>query len=164
MAEPDAVDAIVSQWATERPGLPTTAMEIFGRVYRIARHMGDTMEATYARHGIGRGEFDVLGTLRRSGAPYELSPSRLATTMMLTTGGMTGRLDRLERAGLVERVPDPDDRRGLRVRLTAKGGEVLDAALLAGVEIQEAALAGLSDAERRRLTALLRTLLTAVQP
>src|ERR1043166_2551944 len=124
MAGSDAVDAIVGQWATERPGLPTGGMEIFGRVYRIARRMGDMMEATYARHGIGRGEFDVLGTLRRSGAPYELSPSRLASTMMLTTGGMTGRLDRLERAGLVERGADPIGRRGLRVRLTDKGGEV----------------------------------------
>lgn len=116
----DPVDAIIEQWATVRPDLDTAAMEVFGRVFRLARTMGDRMEKAYAPHGISRGEFDVLATLRRSDAPYTLSPRQLSATLMLTTGGMTGRLDKLERAGLLRRSPDPHDRRGLQVTLTDK--------------------------------------------
>lgn len=117
----DPVDAIIEQWATVRPDLDTGAMEVFGRISRLARAMSDRMEKAYATLGIGRGEFDVLATLRRSGEPYTLSPRQLSATLMLTTGGMTGRLDKLERAALLRRSPDPHDRRGLQVTLTEKG-------------------------------------------
>src|SRR5690348_2512258 len=86
----DAVDAITSQWNRERPDLDTLPMAVFGRIYRLSRVMGDRMEKEYQRYGIGRGEFDVLATLRRSGQPYTLSPRQLSATLMLTTGGMTG--------------------------------------------------------------------------
>lgn len=105
MNDKDPVDAIVEQWATVRPDLDTAAMEVFGRIFRLSRAMGDRMEKAYAPHGISRGEFDVLATLRRSGEPYALSPRQLSATLMLTTGGMTGRLDKLERAGLLRRSP-----------------------------------------------------------
>ncbi|MFI0719916.1 MarR family winged helix-turn-helix transcriptional regulator [Streptomyces sp. NPDC021224] len=157
----DAVDAITAQWAVERPELDTLAMAVYGRVYRIARVMGDRMEAEYQRFGIGRGEFDVLGTLRRAGAPYTLSPRELSATLMLTTGGMTGRLDKLERAGLLVRSPDPHDRRGLRVTLTDRGVEVVDSALVAGLAVQHDALAALAPEEGAQLAALLRRLLAA---
>ncbi|MFI0896830.1 MarR family winged helix-turn-helix transcriptional regulator [Streptomyces sp. NPDC020983] len=157
----DAVDAITAQWAVERPELDTLAMAVYGRVYRIARVMGDRMEAEYQRYGIGRGEFDVLGTLRRAGAPYTLSPRELSATLMLTTGGMTGRLDKLERAGLLARSPDPHDRRGLRVTLTERGVGVVDQALAAGLAVQREALAALAPEEGPRLAALLRRLLAA---
>ncbi len=101
----DPVDAIVAQWAEVRPDLDTTAMEVFGRVNRLSRAIGERMDRAYARFGISRGEFDVLATLRRSGEPYALSPRQLSATLMLTTGGMTGRLDKLERAGLLRRSP-----------------------------------------------------------
>src|SRR4051794_28800292 len=117
----DPVDAIIEQWAEVRPDLDTAAMEVFGRIYRLSRAVGDRMDKAYATLGIGRGEFDVLATLRRSGEPYTLSPRQLSATLMLTTGGMTGRLDKLERAGLLRRSPDPHDRRGLHVTLTEKG-------------------------------------------
>ncbi|CAG7626580.1 MarR family winged helix-turn-helix transcriptional regulator [Actinacidiphila bryophytorum] len=159
--ETDAVDAITGQWAAERPELDTLAMAVFGRVYRIARAMGDRMEAEYQRYGIGRGEFDVLGTLRRSGAPYTLSPRELSATLMLTTGGMTGRLDKLERAGLLVRSPDPHDRRGLRVSLTERGVTVVDDALVAGLAVQQSALSALDPSEAEVLTGLLRRLLAA---
>src|SRR4030095_755422 len=107
----DDVDRIVAQWAQERPDLGTEAMAVFGRIYRIARNVGDRQEHVYAQFGINRGEVDVLPTLRRSGEPYQLSPKALCAYMMLTSGGMTGRLDRLQRAGLVSRTPDPEDRR-----------------------------------------------------
>lgn len=159
--EADAVDAITGQWAVERPELDTLAMAVFGRVYRIARAMGDRMETEYLRYGIGRGEFDVLGTLRRSGAPYTLSPRELSATLMLTTGGMTGRLDKLERAGLLVRAPDPHDRRGLRVSLTERGITVVDEALVAGLAVQQTALSALDPSEAEVLAALLRRLLAA---
>ncbi|NUS13111.1 MAG: MarR family transcriptional regulator [Streptomyces sp.] len=159
----DAVDAITGQWAAERPELDTLAMSVYGRVYRIARVMGDRMEAEYQKYGIGRGEFDVLGTLRRSGAPYTLSPRELSATLMLTTGGMTGRLDKLERAGLLERSPDPNDRRGLRVSLTQRGAEVVDQALVAGLAVQQSAVAVLGKDDAETLAALLRRLLAASQ-
>ncbi|WUH93482.1 MarR family transcriptional regulator [Streptomyces sp. NBC_00433] len=159
----DAVDTITGQWAVERPELDTLAMAVFGRVYRVARAMGDRMEAEYLRYGIGRGEFDVLGTLRRSGAPYTLSPRELSATLMLTTGGMTGRLDKLERAGLLVRAPDPHDRRGLRVSLTERGITVVEEALVAGLAVQQAALSALEPDEAEVLAGLLRRLLAASQ-
>ncbi|WP_344446289.1 MarR family winged helix-turn-helix transcriptional regulator [Kitasatospora nipponensis] len=160
--EPDAVDAIVSQWRAVRPELQTDAMAVFGRIYRLARAMGDRIEKVYQRYGIGRGEFDVLATLRRAAAPHELSPRELTATLMLTTGGMTGRLDKLERAGLVLRSPDPTDRRGLRVTLTPKGLELVDQAVGAGLAEQQRALAALSGEQAEQLGELLRTLLAAV--
>ncbi|MFJ8231247.1 MarR family winged helix-turn-helix transcriptional regulator [Streptomyces sp. NPDC094448] len=156
----DAVDAITEQWAAVRPDLQTTPMAVFGRIYRIARTMGDRMEKEYGRFGISRGEFDVLATLRRSGMPYTLSPRELSATLMLTTGGMTGRLDKLEKAGLLARSPDPNDRRGLRVSLTAEGLDIADQAVAAGLALQrEAVDAALDPAEAEQLGALLRKLM-----
>jgi DNA-binding MarR family transcriptional regulator len=156
----DPVDAIIEQWATVRPDLDTAAMEVFGRVFRLARTMGDRMEKAYAPYGISRGEFDVLATLRRSDAPYTLSPRQLSATLMLTTGGMTGRLDKLERAGLLRRSPDPHDRRGLQVTLTDKGLRLIDEAVGAGLAVQTEALAHLDEERAGQLADLLRELLT----
>jgi DNA-binding MarR family transcriptional regulator len=160
--ERDAVDAIVEQWRVARPDLETEAMAVFGRVYRLARAMGDRIEKIYQRYGIGRGEFDVLATLRRAPAPHTLSPRELTATLMLTTGGMTGRLDKLERAGLLRRSPDPADRRGLRVTLTEEGLAVVDRAVGAGLAEQQRALAALSGEQTAQLNELLRVLLAAV--
>ncbi|PBC63621.1 MarR family transcriptional regulator [Streptomyces sp. Tue6028] len=160
-ADKDAVDAIIEQWAAVRPDLDTTAMEVFGRIFRLSRAMGDQMEKAYTRFGISRGEFDVLATLRRSDAPYTLSPRQLSATLMLTTGGMTGRLDKLERAGLLRRSPDPHDRRGLQVTLTDDGLRLIDEAVGAGLAVQTDALAGLDGARVAQLAELLRRLLTS---
>ncbi|MFI6443583.1 MarR family winged helix-turn-helix transcriptional regulator [Kitasatospora sp. NPDC050543] len=157
----DAVDTIAEQWARVRPDLRTEAMTAFGRIFRISRAMGDRMEQAYGAFGIGRGEFDVLATLRRSDAPYTLSPRELTASLMLTTGGMTGRLDKLERAGLVTRSPDPNDRRGLRVTLTPTGLELIDRAVGAGLAEQQQALAALDADEAAQLNHLLRRLLEA---
>ncbi|QFQ97215.1 MarR family transcriptional regulator [Streptomyces phaeolivaceus] len=154
----DPVDAIIDQWALARPDLDTTAMEVFGRVNRLARTLGDRMEKAYARFGISRGEFDVLATLRRSGEPYTLSPRELSATLMLTTGGMTGRLDKLERADLLRRSPDPHDRRALQVTLTDEGLRLVDDAVAAGLAIQTEALSPLNDEQAGQLAGLLRTL------
>ncbi|KMS69419.1 MarR family transcriptional regulator [Streptomyces viridochromogenes] len=155
----DPVDAIIDQWAAVRPDLDTKAMEVFGRIFRLSRTMGDRMEKAYAPHGISRGEFDVLATLRRAGEPHTLSPRQLSATLMLTTGGMTGRLDKLERAGLLRRSPDPHDRRGLQVTLTEKGLHLIDEAVGAGLAVQTEALSALDDEQADRLADLLRELL-----
>lgn len=159
---PDAVDAIIDQWSVVRPDLETTPMAVFGRIYRISKAMGEEMERAYNRYGLSRGEFDVVGTLRRSGSPYTLSPRQLSATLMLTTGGMTGRLDKLEKAGLLTRRPDPHDRRGLQVTITDRGLALVDEAVSAGLAVQRAALTGLDAEEVRVLTALLRKLLAGV--
>jgi DNA-binding MarR family transcriptional regulator len=159
----DDVDRIVGQWAQERPELQTDAMAVFGRIYRLARVVGDRQERVYSALGINRGEFDVLATLRRAGEPFQLSPKALSHSLMLTTGGMTGRLDRLERAGLVARSPDPADRRSLVITLTPRGREVIDEAVVAGLDAQREVLERLPETSRRRLSALLRDLLAAAE-
>ncbi|MGV9700328.1 MarR family winged helix-turn-helix transcriptional regulator [Streptomyces sp. NPDC003470] len=159
----DPVDAIIDQWAAVRPDLDTAAMEVFGRVFRLSRAMGDRMEKAYTPYGISRGEFDVLATLRRSGEPYALSPRQLSATLMLTTGGMTGRLDKLERAGLLRRSPDPHDRRALRVTLTGKGLALIDEAVGAGLAVQTEALSALGADRAGHLADLLRELLAGTE-
>ncbi|MER7008140.1 MarR family transcriptional regulator [Dactylosporangium sp. NPDC000555] len=160
----DDVDRIVAQWARERPELRTEAMAVFGRIYRLARAVGDRQEKVCSELGINRGEFDVLAALRRAGEPFQLSPKSLSASLMLTTGGMTGRLDRLERAGLVTRSPDPGDRRGLVITLTARGLELIDEAVVAGLDVQREVFERLPEAARHRLSDLLRDLLAATEP
>ena len=162
-ATTDAVDRITAQWHQERPDLDTEPMAVFGRIYRLSRAMGDRIEQVYARFGIGRGEFDVLAALRRSGEPFSLSPTSLAESLMLTTGGMTGRLDKLQKAGLVDRCPDPNDRRALKACLTGKGRALVDEALAAGLVVQSEALGHLPPEDRSVLAGHLRALLSALE-
>jgi DNA-binding MarR family transcriptional regulator len=105
----------------------------------------------------------VLATLRRAGEPYTLSPRELSATLMLTTGGMTGRLDKLERAGLLRRSPDPHDRRGLRVTLTEQGLDLVDRAVGAGLAVEREALSALNAQQAGQLADLLRELLRSTE-
>ena len=155
MAETDGVDRIIAQWARERPDLDTTAMAVFGRIFRLSRMAGDHVERAYADYGIGRADFDVLATLRRSGEPFQLSPGALAESMMLSSGGTTARLDRLEKAGLVERIPSATDRRSVLVRLSDRGREIIDDAVTAGLEEQRRLLSHMPAAKVRQLADLL---------
>ncbi|MFD2765776.1 MarR family winged helix-turn-helix transcriptional regulator [Micromonospora eburnea] len=159
----DDVDVIVEQWRRERAGMRLEPMAVFGRIYRLARLVGDRQERVYAGWGISRGEFDVLAALRRSGEPYTLPPKALTATLMLTSGGMTGRLDRLERAGLLRRAPDPADRRALRVSLTDEGRRVVEESVDAGLAVQRQVLDALPPGDQERLADLLRTLLAAAE-
>lgn len=155
----DSVDMIIDAWRAERPDVAPDAMGIVGRISRLSRIMEATMEADYAQFGLSGPDFDVLATLRRGGAPYELTPTQLYRASMLSSGAMTNRLDRLEQKFLIARRPDPEDRRGIRVSLTPRGLSVVDAALVSHVACEERMLIGLTPDDRRSLESLLRALL-----
>jgi DNA-binding MarR family transcriptional regulator len=159
----DRADIAVKQWARERPELPSLPMAIFGRLSEAAeRAMRDHMDPLFAAAGLQPGEFDVLATLRRSGEPYLLSPTRLYEAAMISSGGMTNRLDRLERAGLVERRPDPADRRGKLIALTRAGKRVIDEAIGRHVANEVRLLSALTKAEQKTLDGLLRKLIAGL--
>ncbi|MFD9547881.1 MarR family winged helix-turn-helix transcriptional regulator [Nocardia salmonicida] len=158
--EPDVVDAITAQWQRERPDLELEAMAVFGRLGRLMNIAMARIESVFTAHGLQRGEFDVLAALRRSGAPFELNPSVLADTLMLSRAGMTGRIDRLETAGLVRRVADRQDRRAVRVALTDQGRALVDTVVVAHTENETAMLAVLKPADRVALDRISRTLLS----
>ncbi|WP_244931542.1 MarR family transcriptional regulator [Nocardioides sp. W7] len=155
----DEVDELVEAWARERSDLDLAPVAVFSRISRLARHLDLARRAAFTAHGIESWEFDVLAALRRAGAPYELSPGRLLRETLVTSGTMTNRVDRLAARGLVERSPDPDDRRGVIVRLTAEGKTAVDGAFEALLDAERTFLADLSGSEREQLGGLLRTLL-----
>src|SRR3954451_2344447 len=154
------VDELLEAWGRERADLDLAPVGVFSRVSRLARRLELARRDAFATHGIEQWEFDVLAALRRAGAPYELSPGRLLRETLVTSGTMTNRVDRLSARGLVERYPDPDDRRGVIVRLTSEGKATVDAAFSALLEAERSFLADLAPAEQKRLATLLRTLLS----
>ena len=154
----DEVDRLVAAWQRERPDLDVRPLEVLSRVTRLARHLDRARSTAFAAHGLESWEFDVLAALRRAGEPYTLSPGQLLSQTMVTSGTMTNRVDRLEDRGLVERLPDPADRRGVRVRLTAEGRQRVDAALADLLERERDLLRSLPRADQQTLSALLRRL------
>ncbi len=155
----DHVDRILAQWNRERPDLNVEPMGLLGRIARLRTHLAREIEKALAAHGLNSASFDVLATLRRSGPPYRLSPGDLIATTMVSSGTMTNRLDQLEKAGLIERSHNPDDRRGVIIALTAKGLALVDAAVTDHVENQHKLLDGLDAQERAALDGLLRKFL-----
>jgi DNA-binding MarR family transcriptional regulator len=164
MAETDGVDAIIEQWRRERPELDHSPIGVVGRVSRLARELEARLEPVYREHGLEPGWHDVIATLRRTGPPYQLRPSDFTGSLMLTSSGTTKRLDRLERAGLIERAPDPDDRRGVIITLTDAGHDLIDRVTEAHLANEARLLEGLSAVERDRLAALLRKLALTLPP
>jgi DNA-binding MarR family transcriptional regulator len=163
MAEKDAVDRIIEQWNHERPDLDVAPMGIIGRIGRLEKLLDPLLYAVFKRYGLHGGEFDVLATLRRAGTPYRLTPTALFQTMMVSSGGMTNRIDRLESAGLVLRQPDPNDRRGTLVGLTEKGLELVNRAVEDHLANEQRLLTGLDADEQAALTALLKKWLLALE-
>jgi DNA-binding MarR family transcriptional regulator len=161
--EPDEVDAIVAAWQRERPDVDVSAMQVLSRVSRLARHLDRARKQAFAAHDLETWEFDVLAALRRTGPPHDLSPGRLVADTLVTSGTMTNRVDRLAARGLVERRPDPSDRRGVLVRLTASGRRTVDAALDELLAHERKILGALDPAEATRLADALRTLARQVQ-
>lgn len=154
------MDELVEAWARERSDLDLEPVAVFSRISRLARHLDLARRAAFTAHGIESWEFDVLAALRRAGAPYELSPGRLLRETLVTSGTMTNRVDRLASRGLVERHPDPADRRGVLVRLTPDGKRAVDGAFTELLDAERGLLADLPPSDQTRLAGLLRTLLS----
>ena len=159
----DRAAKAVEQWARERPDLDVTPMLVLGRLNEVSSLVArERLAPLFARFGLQAGEFDVLATLRRSGQPYALTPTALYEATMVTSGAMTNRLDRLEKAGLILRGPHPNDRRGIVVQLTEKGLALIDETVTAHVANEHEILAGLTAAERETLSHLLEKLIGSV--
>jgi DNA-binding MarR family transcriptional regulator len=154
----DEVDRLVEAWQRERSDLDLQPMEVLSRVTRLGHHLDRARRQAFAEHAIESWEFDVLAALRRAGAPYELSPGRLLKETLVTSGTMTNRVDRLAARGLVQRLPDPRDRRGVLVRLTGSGRRTVDGALEGLLRREQTLLEGLGPADQKRLADLLRAL------
>lgn len=158
----DPVDDIVGQWARERPGVDVSGMSIIGRLSRLEKVIRPRLEEVFARHDLESWEFDVLATLLRNGAPHQLTPGRLLDSMMITSGAMTNRIDRLERRGLVRREKSPDDGRQVLVSLTAAGLERVDSALVDHAANERDIVDALTSDQRDQLVELLRLLLRSL--
>lgn len=159
----DQIDRILEQWQRERPDVDAFAMGLVGRIQRIAQALRPRLDAVHQRFGLSGESFDVLAALRRSGEPYRLTPTQLYREMMLSSGAMTNRIDRLEADGLIERRPDPRDRRGTLICLTRKGRALIDKAVAVHVENERKQISGLSEKELGQLNALLRRLLESLE-
>ena len=154
--EPDHVDVIIEQWRRERPDLDVSPLGLIGRLHRLGDVLHAELRPVFAREGLGDGDFDVLATLRRSGAPYELTPGELGATTMVTSSAVTKRIDRLERQGLVSRSVSAEDARSRRIRLTDRGFALVDRLVAAHVANEQRLVSGLSPRERAQLADLLR--------
>ncbi|MFF5264014.1 MarR family winged helix-turn-helix transcriptional regulator [Actinomadura viridis] len=152
---PDTVDLIIEQWRRERPDVDTSGLAVLGRLHRGFLRYSTLIGEVFDRHGINMAAFDVLATLLRSGPPYRRTAGELAGVSLVSTGGVTLRLDRLEKAGLIVRERDPHDRRVVYARLTEKGLELTNAVVTEHFANERRMLAGLSEAERHRLARLL---------
>ena len=159
----DQVDAILAQWRHERPDLDPSPMGLIGRIGRLGRYLEREVDSALTGLDLSSWSFDVLATLRRSGAPYTLSPTALMTTMMITSGTMTNRIDQVEKKGWVRRLPNPDDRRGFLVQLTEEGLVCIDRAVEVHLENEHRIVSALSPEARETLAGLLREWLVAAE-
>lgn len=159
----DHVERLRGQWARELPDLDTSAMSILGRAYRLSNLVRPSIEATFASFGLDRGEFDVISTLRRSGPPYKLTPTELYKSLMISSGGLTHRLARLEKAGLVAREKSEQDGRSFLVALTGEGQRRAEEAFRADMADEMRFLERLPLDKRAVLAALLKELLSAIE-
>jgi DNA-binding MarR family transcriptional regulator len=157
----DAVDATVEQWQEERPDLDPSAKEITGRIIRLSGLFQQAYHDGFETLGLSDKDYAILAPLRRAGPPFALTPTELARQRMMTSGGMTAAIDRVERKGLVTRSPDPADRRGSLVQLTDGGRRLIDDAMARHVEIEHSLVAALDANERQELQSLLRRLVLA---
>lgn len=158
----DPVDKLLTQWAQERPELDCSSLSVVVRVLFLAKVFRQSAERALAPLNLKLWEYDVLSALRRQGPPFQLPATGLARASMLTSGAMTNRIDRLQARGLVMRVPDPADGRGVNVVLTDAGRRLTDAAIEARLTAANAQLAVLSVAERHAVAEGLRKVFLAV--
>jgi DNA-binding MarR family transcriptional regulator len=162
--EPDLIDGLLARWASLRPDLGISELGVTGRLSRLGQHMADRDEAVFGRFGLTRGEVGMLSALRVAGPAHRLSPTQLGRGLMLSSAGVTSRLDRLERRGLVARLPDPADRRGIIVELSDAGLTLVDDAVAAKTQADRQLLGRLDPKDVAALERLLRTLLLVLEP
>lgn len=159
----DRIDKITKQWQRERPDLDVSPMGLIGRLGNITLHLSREMEKIFSQFGLNTSSFDVLATLRRAGAPYTLSPGEMLSTLMVTSGTMTNRIDQLEKVGWVIRKVNPEDGRGFLVSLTPEGLELINQVIKAHVENQKRLVSGLSQQEQQALNQLLKVFLKTLE-
>ena len=163
MAQKDWTDALLEQVGQVQQPQDMEPYEVTARISRIALHVARAQEESFGRFGLNRGEVGVLAALRYAGPKQQLSPTRLFKGLMLSSAGITSRLDRLERRGYVKRTRHPHDRRGVNVELTDAGREVLEQAVTANTASERELVTGLNPSERRRIAVLLKKLLAALE-
>jgi DNA-binding MarR family transcriptional regulator len=163
VATQDWIEQVVERWSALESEVDFEPYLVTGRISRIATHLARRQEEVFGRYGLSRGEVGVLSALRLAGPPHRLSPTQLFKGLMLSSAGMTSRLDRLERRGLVARTSDPTDRRGILVDLTPRGLELVDTVVAANTKEEKELVDGLTPAEISSLAGLLRTLLASLE-
>lgn len=159
----DAVDVIMDQWRRERPDLDPSPMGLIGRIARCEMLLRRKLDQTFEHFGMSSWEFDMLATLRRAGHPYCLAPTALYSSLMVTSGTMTHRLQRLEKVGLVERVKSDADMRSMPVQLTEAGLKLINQAVEAHIANEQAILDLLPAEARQQLDMHLVTLLATLE-
>jgi DNA-binding MarR family transcriptional regulator len=159
----DTTDQVLTGWGEARPDIEVDALHVTSRLSRIGTHLARRQETVFGRFGLGRGEVGALSALRVSGPPYRLSPTHLAKGLMLSSAGVTSRIDRLERRGFVRRLPDPNDRRGVMIELTDEGLEAVDNAVVALTVSDRQLLGRLDPEEIVQLETILRKLLGGLE-
>jgi DNA-binding MarR family transcriptional regulator len=159
----DTTDRQLTGWSEARPDLGVEALQVTARLTRVGAHLARRQEAVFGRFGLGRGEVGALSALRIAGPPHQLSPTHLAKGLLLSSAGVTSRIDRLERRGFVRRLADPNDRRGVLIELTDEGLAAVDAAVAALTISDSQLMERLDAAEMAQLESILRKLLGGLE-
>jgi DNA-binding MarR family transcriptional regulator len=159
----DTTDRQLMGWGEVRPDFEVGALQVTARLTRIGAHLARRQEAVFGRYGLGRGEVGALSALRVAGPPHQLSPTHLAKGLMLSSAGVTSRIDRLERRGFVRRLADPSDRRGVLIELTDEGLAAVDAAVAAITVSDRQLMERLDRDEIAQLEVLLRKVLGGLE-
>lgn len=160
----DHIDQIYEAWSREMPEVSARGAQILARARRITMYVRPEIEGMFKTFDLDSGEFDVLATLRRAGAPYSLRPTELYKSLMISSGGLTDRLDRLEERGFIRRRPSAEDARSLLVELTALGRKRIEAAFAADMALEDRLVEGLTREEHGQLVQLLRKVMLLLEP
>jgi DNA-binding MarR family transcriptional regulator len=159
VADDDGIDRVEQAWVRERPDIDITSIGIVSRIWRVSRHLERERKDHLAALGTDRVTLDVLAMLRRSGPPYRLTAGELTHASLITSGGVSQRLDKLEKAGLVLRRIHTEDRRRIDVELTPAGMQLVDSVLADLMEHESKLLDELTPAEKEDLRRTLKRLL-----